>query len=94
MLSHLLYAIECLIDFLFAFKAEGYGNDAHGENTHFLAYLCDDRSRSGAGSSTHACGDECHLSAVAEHLLDVFDGFLGCLASLGRAVSCTEAFLS
>ena len=92
MLGHLLDAVECLVDLLVAFEAEGNGDDAHGEDVHLTGALGDDGCRSGAGTTSHAGSDECHTGAVGEELLDLFDGLEGCLTAFLGLVARTKAF--
>ena len=86
--GHALHAVEGLVYFLVAFEAEGYGDDAHGEDAHFLGHLGNDGCCAGAGAAAHASGDEGHAGAVVEHALDVFGALLGSGACLGGTVAC------
>ena len=92
MLGHFFDTIESLVNLALTFKTERNGNDSYGEYAQFLADTSNDRSCTCTGSATHTCGDECHLGAVAQHLLDRVKAFLSCLTRLCRLVAGSEAF--
>ena len=93
-LRHLFYTIQCLVDLLRTFEAERNGYDTNGKDSEFLAHSCDDRRSTGSGTTTHSGSDESHLGAVVQHVLDLLQGFLGSLASLGRLVAGSQTFLA
>ena len=66
-----------------AFELERLGDDADGQDAHFLGDARDHRRGAGAGAAAHAGGDEQHVRAV-DRLADAVDRFFrGGLAALG-----------
>ena len=80
----------CLFHSLFALKLERFGDDADGQDVHFLCNLSNNRSCTGAGTAAHACCDENHLAALdcCGNLVAAF--LCGLLASF-RNASCSAA---
>ena len=70
MLGHFFDTVESLVDLALAFKTERNGHDTYGEYAQLLADTSNDWSGTSTSSATHSGSDECHLSAVAQHLLD------------------------
>ena len=93
-LADFLYAIQCLVYLLVALPAERDGDDADGQDIHFLGGLCNDGCGTRTGTTAHSGSDEYHLGAVVQHILDVFDTLFCCLAGTGGAVSGSQAFFS
>ena len=71
------------------FKAEGLGDDAHGEGAAFLGHLGHHRCRAGAGAAAHAGGDE-HQVCPLEGLGQVAAGFLRRLLADGGVAAGAE----
>ncbi|MNQ91782.1 hypothetical protein D3C85_1071780 [compost metagenome] len=76
---------------LLAFKRERTGHHCDGENTHFLRHLGDHRSSAGAGTATHAGGDEDHVAAL-QHFGDALAVFHGRLPADFRVGAGAQAF--
>ena len=62
-------------------EEEGYGDYAYGEHPSVFGYARHDRSRTGAGASAHACGDEDHLRLVFKQPAYFVGRGLGAFAS-------------
>ena len=91
-LAHLLGAVEGFHDFLLAFKKEGDGDDADGEQTAVAGYACHHGGCPGAGASAHSGGDEHHLGVVVEFACNVVGALLGCLAGQFGVIAGSQAF--
>ena len=61
---------------LTAFKHEGLGDHADGENAHIAGQFGDDGRRAGAGAAAHAAGDEYEIRAL-DDVGNLFAAFLG-----------------
>ena len=92
MLGHLLDSVECLIDLLVSFEAEGDGDDTYCEDIHLASTLCHDWSCTSTCAASHTGGNECHASAVRKELLDLFYGLQSCLTAFLRLVAGAESF--
>ena len=79
-------ALFGLAQALAAFKAEGLGDNAHGEGAHFLGHLGQDWGGPGAGAPTHARGDEHQVGALQG--FDQFSaGFFRCFLTNHRVAA-------
>ena len=66
MLGQLLDALERDLHAPSALERERLGDHGHGQDAHFLGQLRDHRRRAGAGTATHAAGDEDHVGTVQQ----------------------------
>ncbi len=76
---------------LAAFERERLGHDGDGEDTHFTGDFCNDRRRTGTGTTTHACGDEYHVRAL-QHLGNALAVFNRSLTADQRVGTGTQTF--
>ena len=94
MLTHLFYAIQSLINFPVAFKAEGDGDDTYGQDAEFLRNTGNDRGCTCSCTTTHTSRNEGHTGAIVQHTLDVFYALFCCLTGFLGLVTCTQTFLT
>ena len=74
---------------LAAFKGERFRHHSDSETACLLRDPRDDRSRSGAGATAHACRDENHVS-VSHHVCDFACSVLGTLGPNGWYTTCAQ----
>ena len=70
---HTVFGLTHALD---AFKLEGLGHDAHGQNAQFPCSLRNDRCGTCSGATAHTGGDETHVAA-SQMINDLFDAFFG-----------------
>ena len=89
-----IHAVDGLEDFIASFKEEGDGDDADGQDVHFLGDTSNSRCSSCTSSSSHTCSDENHLRTVVQHILYFLNTFFGSFFSLIRAITRSQSFVS
>ena len=93
-LTDLLYAVQGLVNLLVPLPAERDGHDADSQDVHLLGYAGNGGCGTCACASSHASGDEDHLGAIAQHLLNLLQALFRSLACLLGLVACTKAFVA
>ena len=73
--AQFLDARFCLARAHVSFKSKRQGDDAHGEDAHFLGGFGDDGGGSGSGATAHSGGDEHHLGVGGQEGFDVVCAF-------------------
>ena len=73
-----------------AFKLERLCDNTDCEDTHFSCNLSNDRSRTCASATAHACGNEYHIS-ILECISDFISALVSSLLSDRRHRTCTLA---
>ena len=72
-----------------AFKLEGLGDHAHGQNAHFAGYACNHGGSASTGAAAHAGGNEEHVRAF-NGSANVFYGQLGRFTAFVRLAASTQ----
>ncbi len=86
-----LNAIFGLFHPLAAFELERLGHNTHGQNTQFTGGLCDDRGRTGTGTTAHPSRDKAHMRP-GQVINDLFNAFFGCGGTNAGAGARTQTF--
>ena len=93
-LGNFLHAVEGLVYLTIAFKEEGDGDDADGQDAHILCFACNDGCSARTCSATHTSGNKDHLRTVVEHFADVFHTFFGGFAGAFGPIARAKAFFA
>ena len=77
-------------NFLRSFEGKRNGNNTNSKDIHFLCYFGDNRTCSGASTTTHSGSDKEHLRAIVQSIVNTIAVLLSILGSFVRIASGSE----
>ena len=72
------------------FEFKRFGNNAYGQDAHFLRNACNNRCSSGSGSAAHTTGNKYHVCAF-HHLFQFLNALLSGFLAYLRFCSCAQS---